>query len=246
MEGFLTNLGVYSAVLSLSVILGGIIPLLFSVVRKHLPVFLSFSAGIMLGATLIHLVPEAIELIGKETSFWVLIGFLFLYAFERFVTVHICEALECEVHSMGIAAAIGISAHALTDGIALGSGLLVSGLGFVVLVTIFFHKLPEAFALTSILLHESKARTRVVFFNLLLIVMIPVGGLLVYWLSGFGFPHLSGYALAFSAGTFLHIAISDLLPEIHKYSDRRVTLFVSFLFGLFWMYLLGKVLHAAG
>lgn len=246
MESFFSDLGVYSAVLSVSVIFGGLLPLLLTFVRKHLPVFLSFSAGVMLGATLIHLVPEAIELIGKAASFWVLIGFLFLYAFERFVTVHICEALECEVHSMGIAAVVGISAHALTDGIALGSGLMVSGLGLVVLVTIFFHKLPEAFALTSILLHEAKGHSRIVFFNLLLILMIPAGGLLVYWLAGFGFPHLTGYALAFSAGTFLHIAISDLLPEIHKYSDRRVTLFLSFIFGLSWMYLLGKFFHTGG
>ncbi|MBI2981050.1 MAG: ZIP family metal transporter [Deltaproteobacteria bacterium] len=242
----MTNLSLYSVVLSLSVVVGGVIPLLFSFFRKHLPIFLSFSAGVMLGTTLIHLVPEAIELIGKEASFWILIGFLFLYAFERFVTVHICEALECEVHSLGIAAVVGISAHALTDGIALGSSLLVSRLGIVILIAIFFHKLPEAFALTSILLHERKGRSHILFFNLFLILMVPLGGLIVYWLVGSGFPQLTGYALSFSAGTFLHIAISDLLPEIHRYSDRRTTLFVSFFLGLVWMYLLGRVLHPMG
>lgn len=243
MEAFLSHLGLYSGVLSASVIAGGILPVFFEWTRRHLPVFLSCSAGIMLGTTLLHLVPESFELIGKESSYWVLWGFLFLYIFERFVTVHICEALECEVHTMGVAAVVGISAHALTDGIALGSGLMVSGLGMVVLVAIFFHKLPEAFALTSILLNETKGRFRIVLFNLLLICMVPLGGLLVYGLIGPGDSRITGIALAFSAGTFLHISISDLLPEIHKYSERRYSLFAAFFFGLILMFLLGRFFH---
>lgn len=243
---FLQQLALYSGVLAVAVIAGGFLPLFFHRTRHHLPVFLSCSAGIMLGATLMHLLPEAFELMGKRASFWVLWGFLFLYVFERFVTVHICEALECEVHTMGIAAVIGISAHALTDGVALGSGLLVSGLGTVILLAIFFHKLPEAFALTSILLHENRGRARIIFFNLLLIAMVPLGGLLISRLVDPGNLHVTGAALAFSAGTFLHISISDLLPEIHKYSDRRYSLFVSFFLGLLLMYLLGTVLHPAG
>src|SRR3990167_9177006 len=115
METFLGQLGLYTGVLSASVIAGGVLPVFFEKIRRHLPTFLSFSAGVMLGTTLIHLLPEAFELIGKEASYWVLWGFLFLYIFERFVTVHICEALECEVHTVGIAAIVGISAHALTD-----------------------------------------------------------------------------------------------------------------------------------
>ena len=243
METFFAQLGVTSGILSASVVTGGLVPLFFSRTRRYLPVFLSCSAGIMLGATLIHLLPEAIGLIGRQAPLWVLCGFLFLYVFERFVTVHICEALECEVHTIGIAAVVGISAHALTDGIALGSGLLVPGLGMVILLAIFFHKLPEAFALTSILLHESSGRGRVVLFNLLLIAMVPLGGMLVYALVGPGHPQVTGNALAFSAGTFLHISISDLLPEIHKYSERRYSLFFSFFAGLLLMYLLGRVLH---
>lgn len=243
MGTFLNQLGIYSGVLSVSVVAGGLIPLLFSGTRRYLPVFLSLSAGIMLGATLMHLLPESFELVGKEASSWVLWGFLFLYIFERFVTVHICEALECEVHTMGIAAVVGISAHALTDGIALGSGLLVPGLGLVVLATIFFHKLPEALALTSILLHESAGRGRIALFNLILILMVPLGGLFVYWLVGPADTAVTGRALAFSAGTFLHISISDLLPEIHKYSERKYSLFIGFFLGLFLMYWVGRTLH---
>src|SRR5262249_13741546 len=148
----------------------------------------------------------AFELTGKEAPVYVLAGFLFLYLFEKFVTVHICEALECEVHqTVGIAAAVGISAHALSDGVALGSGLLVSELGFVVFLTIFFHKLPEAIALTTVLLHEKHGKARIIVFNLIVIAMVPIGALLVHLFAGSGNVRFAGMALAFSAGTFLHI-----------------------------------------
>lgn len=246
MESFFGSLTLYSGVISTSVVAGGLIPLLLAWTRKQLHLLLSFSAGLMLGATLIHLLPSSFELMGKEAPFWVLAGFLFLYVFEKFVTVHICEALDCEVHTMGIAAVVGISAHALTDGIALGSGLLVKELGFVVFLTIFFHKLPEAFALTTILLHEARNRSRILFYNLILIAMVPLGALLVRSFAGTGNLRFTGMALAFSAGTFLHISLSDLLPDVHKHAERRYPIFLAFLAGLGAMLLLEWILHRSG
>jgi zinc and cadmium transporter len=244
---FWNDLTLYSGMISASVLAGGIVPLFFVWTRKQLHLLLSFSAGLMLGATLIHLLPSSFELIGKNASVWVLAGFLFLYIFEKFITLHICEVFECEVHSMGISAVVGISAHALTDGVALGSGLLVSGLGFIVFLTIFFHKLPEAFALTTILLHESKqSRGRIIFFNLLLIAMVPLGALLVHFLIGAENLRFAGIALAFSAGTFLHISLSDLLPHVHEHAERRLPIAFAFLAGLAAMFFLEKFLEHGG
>lgn len=243
MSVFAKQLIYYSLIISVAVAVGGMIPLFLSRSKKHLHLMLSFSAGLMIGATLVHLLPDAIEMIGRSAPLWVLGGFLFLYLIERFVTVHICEALDCEVHSMGIAAVIGISAHALTDGIALGSGLLSNSIGFIVFLTIFFHKLPEAFSLTTILLHESHGRARIIFFNVLLIAMVPLGAVLVYFFAGNGDPKYAGMALAFSAGTFLHISLSDLLPDVHRHTDKPHRVCFSFLLGLAVMILLDWLFH---
>lgn len=242
MENFLTPLLLYSGVLAGAVVTGGMIPLYFKKTREHLHFLLSFSAGLMLGAAFIHLLPESFALMGVAASYWALAGFLFLYAFERFVTVHICEALDCEVHTVGIAAIVGLSAHALGDGIALGSSLLVSKLGLIVLVTIFFHKLPEAFSLTSILLHAEHGKMRIVLFNLLLILMVPLGGFLIHWMTDGVDSLMVGRALAFSAGTFFHISVSDLLPEVHQHPEKRYGIFASFVVGLLLMYVLKVVM----
>jgi zinc and cadmium transporter len=234
--------------ISAAVVAGGIIPVFLTWTKKYIHYLLAFSAGLMLGATLIHLFPEAVEVLGGRASFWVLAGFVFLYIFQKFLTVHICEMLECEVHKLGISAGIGICAHSLTDGVALGSGLLVGGtgkLGLVVFLIIFFHKLPEAFALTCVLVQEAHSRSRIVFFNLLLILTVPLGAALVY-LFGAIHPEVTGAALAFSAGTFLHISLSDLLPHVHEHAERQVPIVVSFLVGLAAMYGVQWVVRQGG
>lgn len=248
MNAFWPELGLYSAMISVSVVIGGIVPVFMAWTRRYIHYLLAFSAGLMLGATIIHLFPEAVELLGAKASLWLLAGFVFLYIFQKFLTVHICEMLECEVHKLGISAGIGICAHSLTDGIALGSGLLLSGtsdLGFVVFLTIFFHKLPEAFALTCVLVHEAHAKSRIVFFNLLLILTIPLGALSVR-LLGMTHPSVTGAALAFSAGTFLHVSLSDLLPHVHEHAEKQVPIVVSFLLGLAAMYGIEFFVHQAG
>jgi len=211
--------------------LGGILPLLLPRLRPHLPVALSVSAGIMLGTACLHLLPDSVALIGSAVGWAVLAGFLFLYFFEQFVTVHVCEAMGCEVHHMGLAAFFGLSVHTFVNGVALGAGYL-SGIAGVVTLAIAAHKLPEAFTLTAILLHEQYRRINIILMSLLFMSMIPLGVVAVKFLAVSPDSPLTGYALAFSAGTFLHIAVSDLLPEVHKSSHHRLIILAAFVVGI--------------
>lgn len=253
MTDFFRDIALYSGMIGVSVMIGGLIPLFFSWSRRQLHILLAFSAGMMLAVTLIHLLPTAFEILGGAESgaaLYVLAGFLFLYLLDKFVTMHICEAFECDVHSIGPSAFVGMTAHAITDGVALGSGLLIdqvaqhahggmgrlgglSGLGLVLFLTIFFHKLPESFSLTTILMHESRMnRGKIFFFNLLMIVTIPLGASLSLFFVGDGATAFPGIALAFSAGVFLHMSLSDLLPHVHEHAEAKMPVVISFLVGL--------------
>lgn len=237
------QIALYSSLILGAVVLGGLLPLSHRWEKGRLPLLLSLSAGLMLGTSFLHLMPEAFELVGPSASLWMLLGLLFLYAFEKFITVHICETDHCEVHKkLGLSAFIGLFLHALTDGIALGVGLLVPKLGFIVFLAIFFHKSMEAFSLTSVLLHENKSVRQIILANAALLLAIPIGALLSFWVVGGNNPSMAGIALAFSAGTFLHISLSDLLPEVHRHSTLKNQAFAFFTFGLLLMYLLEKYL----
>lgn len=227
MHSIWTDVGVVLAVMAL----GGVLPLILPRLRPHLSVALSISAGIMLGTACLHLLPDAMHLVGADVGWALLAGFLFLYFFEQFVTVHICEAMGCEFHHIGIAALFGLSVHTFVNGVAMGAGF-VSGIGGLVTLAVAAHKLPEAFTLTSILIHENYRRLNIALMSLLFMGMIPLGVAAVQYLSISPQSPLTGYALAFSAGTFLHIAVSDLLPEVHKSSHHRLIILAAFVVGI--------------
>lgn len=232
----------YFSLLALAICLGALIPLLR---HRHItshPLFLSLSAGLMLGSSFIHLIPESFELAGSKTSFAILAGFLLLYLFERFVTVHICETSGCEVHHLGFSAFIGLFIHSFVDGIALGAGFLFPQLGFIIFLAILAHKGMEAFSLTSILLHEKKRALKVGLANGALFAALPLGVLTAFWVVPASNPSMVGLALGFSAGTFLHISFSDLLPEVHRHSHLKNRCFLFFILGLGFMFFLSKLL----
>ena len=240
MNPFYERLGAYTGIIAVAIVIGGLIPLFKHWHRERLPVILSFAAGIMLGSAFFHLMPEAYEMVGSQVGLWVLAGFLFLYFIEKFITVHICEAFDCEIHHLGIAAFIGLAIHTLTNGIALGSGLMVPGLGLAVFLAITAHKCPEAFTLTSVLLHSGIRRQTILLVHLLVLAMIPIGAILAHAVIGPQNPAAIGKAIAFSAGTFLHISLSDLLPEVHKHSHVKHWTFLALLGGLTLMWFLSR------
>ncbi len=244
MTPFYTQLGLYSALIAAAVLAGGMIPQLASHWFKHqLPGLLSFSAGVMLGAACLHLLPECFELLPERAGIWILAGFLFLYTFEKFVTVHICEALDCEVHSIGMSAFVGLAIHALTEGFALGTGLLTAGIGTIVFLSIMLHKIPAALALSSILMHENYKKRNVALLQILFFLMVPLGAIIVNSISTHTDADFLGTALAFSTGTFLHISLSDLLPEVHRSGYRKIYALLAFILGLLAMGILGHGAH---
>jgi zinc and cadmium transporter len=230
-------LALYTGAILAGALAGGALPLLGRLRRSDL--LLSFSAGIMLAAAFVHMLPEAVEAAGVAAIPFVLVGFLLLYVVERFVLVHLCaepgpnatlsgeaaptvhghghEHLGCEVHTMGIAAFVGMSLHTLVDGFALGAASVTPELGLLVFVAILAHKIPNAFSLSAILVAEGASPRRALALNAAFALALPVGvGLFVALREVVQAERFTGLALAASAGTFLHLSISDILPDVHR------------------------------
>ncbi|MFL5321172.1 MAG: ZIP family metal transporter [Myxococcaceae bacterium] len=243
------QVAVYSAVIFLTALTGGLIPI-FGGKRARSVTFLAFAAGIMLGAAFFEMLPEAFHKGGYQSFAVVPIGFLALFLLERYVLVHVCEEPpECEEHghgkpsALGLTAFLGMSAHTLFDGVALASSVL-EGIGLTALVAITAHKFPSSLSLASIL-HSERAQKKV---SLLYIVafglMVPMGaGIYLLLDSALHFETFSARALAFSAGTFLYISVSDLLPHVNRHGkDHRFIHIVALGAGLGLMFGLAQLL----
>jgi zinc and cadmium transporter len=154
------------------------------------------------------------------------------------------DATGCDVHTLGIAAFVGMSAHTLVDGFALGAASEDAELGLLVFVAILAHKVPNAFSLSAILRAEGYSRRRALLMNAAFALMVPVGAAL--YLAVRRVVHVetfTAYALAASAGTFLHLALSDILPDLHRREGSKWRLSIAMLGGLLVMWALRALRH---
>ena len=69
-------------------LLGGMLPLATVLHHTRLQVYLSVSAGSMLGAAFFHMLPEAARIGSPQTIRWSALGLLSLFFLERFFSFH--------------------------------------------------------------------------------------------------------------------------------------------------------------
>ncbi len=232
MDAHLETLLIYLIIIMLTAWIGGAIPLFFRWRSLVIHLFISFGAGILLGAAFLHMLPDAAEYIGSQLGLPALLGFLTLYVMEKFVMTHPCPADHCEYHHVGMAAFVGLSLHSLITGISLGAGIMVPKLGLVVFLAVLLHKLPASLSLSSILVKENYTTKSIALIILIFSLMIPAGALGIYFFAIHTTKTTLGYLVAFSAGTFLHVAADDLLPEVHSHFKHRKESLFTFFVGL--------------
>ncbi len=254
----LGTLSLYTAAILCGALVGGALPL-FGKARRS-DVLLSFSAGVMLGAAFFHMLPEAVEASGAAAVPFVLAGFVLVYVLERFVLVHVCaepgpraaafagatnahgapghvhvhgDATGCDVHTMGLAAFVGMSLHTIGDGFALAAASMEAELGLLVFLAILAHKIPNAFSLSAILRAEGYSRPRALAMNAAFALMVPIGAGAFFVLRELiRVGTFTSIALAVSAGTFLHLSLSDILPDVHRRGVPRWRLTLAVIAGL--------------
>jgi zinc and cadmium transporter len=146
---------------------------------------------------------------------------------------------------------IGLTLHTIIAGIALAASVEVESRGsrFVGLaglgtfLVIFLHKPFDSMTISTLMTFGAWSKPARHLVNGLFALMIPVGVTLFH--LGLGHWHdqtnLVAYALAFSAGTFLCIAMSDLLPELQFHTHDRVPLSVALLLGLSVAWVIGAI-----
>ena len=199
---------------------------------------------------------------GFVVALAITVGFLLMYLLENLALPHLGHdheehlghsgaahaaesASERAVHQMGgLSAFIAMSMHTLIDGVALGTAVTGGedfALGGLVFVAIIFHKMPAAFSLTSALKADHYPNRTALAYLVIFNVMVPVGAILAF-LVLFGLPvWLLGAMLCFSAGTFLHVATSDLLPVIHRQHSGKALLSAVVILGVLFMAAFGWI-----
>lgn len=211
--------------------------------KKILIFFVAFSAGALIGDAFIHLLPEAT---GDGGLTFAVTGALFagimcFFILEKILRWRHCHEVGCHDHPnhLGIMNLVGDGVHNFIDGILIAVSFLVSvPLGIATTLAVLLHEIPQELGDFGVLLHSGFSKKKAILFNFFS-SSFAIAGAFFALVLGENITGFSELMIPLAAGGFIYIALSDLVPELHKEEDWKKDLgqFACILAGIFVMYL---------
>ncbi len=193
--------------------------------RKWLLAIVGLAIGALLGDVFIHIIPEALEE-GEPLTFSLLLigGILIFFILEKVLHWHHHHtpehASDCP-HPIGKLTLVSDGAHNFIDGLLIAVSYMASvEIGIATTVAVVLHEIPQEIGNFGVLLHAGYSRGKALWYNFLsaLTAFLGAGIALMVGEASEAFVHA---LLPITAGGFIYIALSDLVPELHK--DRRLS-----------------------
>ena len=178
----------------------------------------SYAVGALLGVALLELLPQALAALdARRVFFTLLIGILSFFVLEKLALWRHCHTHECELHgSTAPLVLIGDAAHNFLDGAMIGAAAMTSvPLAVSTALAVLAHEIPHELGDFAILLQAGYSRKRALMFNALA-ATAGVAGAALALLFLEAIPRLEPYFLSFATASFLYVAMSDLIPDLHR------------------------------
>jgi zinc and cadmium transporter len=208
-----------------------------TVLTRLVKSLVSLSAGILLGTSLLNVLPEAFEsrTAQPQTLFAVLLGgLLFFWLLEKVELYRHVHHHEGDGHHHhhhfdaeqagrgGLTVLVGDSIHNFCDGAIIAAAFLADPrLGLA--TAIVAHEIPQEVGDYIVLLNAGFSRAKALLFNAISGMAAVVGGVLGYYLIG-SFESALPYLLVLASSSFIYISVADLLPQLQQRLAWRETL----------------------
>ena len=215
--------------------------------KKWIPHLVALSTGSMLGGFFIHLLPKLVKesqtsgIDFGNLSAWILFGIIFFYLTEKVFHWHHhhspAESEKCEtcqqkkIKPVGYMILFSDGMHNFLDGVAIASAFSVSlETGVITTILVLLHELPQEIGDFGVLLNAGFEKIKALWFNFLSGLTAVLGvGLALLAISYI--KELGIYFTAVAGGSFIYIALVDLMPELHNHKhENKKTLSIEFLF----------------
>jgi len=215
-------------IMSLAIIVGSAISLTGGALllrfkkRREAAILLTmpFGAGALLAAAFLDLLPESIELADPLAMLmYCLAGFMFFFILERCASWfhhHHEHQEEAKTVQQRRLIMFGDLVHNAIDGLAIGAAFLVSiPTGVITTLAVSAHEIPKELGTFAILLSKGWKGTTVLLANIATAIATIVFAVGAY-LLGHDVEAFVAPVLALTAGFFIYVAASDIVPDIHE------------------------------
>ncbi len=195
--------------------------------ERSLSALVSFATGVLLGVAFIHLLPHALDHESTQGSsaimMTVLIGIFVFFILEKgLIWRHAHHHGHDHAHehhgakSAGSLIVVGDTFHNFLDGILLTAAFVTDiRLGVATGFALIAHEIPQELGDFAILINAGFTRLRAFLLNGLSSLAMLVGALIAWWSVAY-VQEILPYILAFTAASFIYIAVADLIPTLHR------------------------------
>jgi ZIP family zinc transporter/zinc and cadmium transporter len=135
---------------ALADVAGGLILVRARGVERYLRYFVALGAGFLMATAVLEMAPESLRLSPKLGPVLIMAGYCAVHLLEHTINAHFHFGEETHIHEFVSSRTVysvlgGLSVHALFDGVAIGSGFVISSwLGWLIFLAILLHKMPKA------------------------------------------------------------------------------------------------------
>jgi zinc transporter ZupT len=139
-------------------------------------------------------------------------GVVVFHLLEQFLRWHHCHRAVCPHAPVGTLVLVADGAHNFIGGLAVGSAFVIDiRLGVITWLVAAAHEVPQELGDFGILVHSGWSRRSALAYNTLSALTFLLDGLVAYAASA---TLDVAVLVPFAAGTFIYIALADLVPEI--------------------------------
>ena len=202
-----------------------------SLLSKMVHGMVSVSVGILLATALLHSLPEAFTMPGASPQLLfatLLAGLLGFFLLEKIALLRHSHHHEGDGHGhhhghdaevagrSGWMILVGDGLHNFVDGVLIAAAFMVDyQVGIFTAIAIIAHEIPQEIGDFIVLLNAGFSRARALLYNFICGLSAVVGGVLAY----FFLEKAQGampYLLVIASSSFIYIAASDLIPQMHR------------------------------
>ena len=213
------SLGALVAISAVSLVGSATLVLRPQTLRSSMIVLVAFAAGALLGDAFVHILPEIAESetgLDLHASLSLIVGVVVFFILEKGLHWHHSHMPAEEVlHPVATTNLVGDGLHNFIDGAIVAAAFSASTeLGIATAIAVALHEIPQELGDFAILVHAGLSPKRALLLNMLTALLAVAGGLTTLLLASVG--SIERTLLPFTAGAFVYIASTDLIPELHK------------------------------
>src|SRR6516162_5570046 len=140
---------VLGIIAALADITGGLVLVRARGVERYLRYFVALGAGFLMATALLEMTPESLRMSPAMGPVLIMVGYCVVHLLEHTINSHFHYGEETHSDEFvsartGYAVLIGLSVHALFDGVAIGSGFVINNaLGWLIFFSVFLHHAQE-------------------------------------------------------------------------------------------------------